>query len=590
MKPNVLRLLGGLIRARPGTWALSALTASVMFYVFPLIPGLVFQRLLDRLVERPTLDSGARFLLLVLLAVWVGRALTIVVANLAEYATTLLSAALVRRNVLAGILRRPAAKALPGTPGDAISRFSSDAGEAASMVSWLADPVGQGVVFVVGLLVLVKTSTFLTVVVVLPVLAVAAVANLLGHRVERTRVVLQEALGDRSGVLGDLFNGVAAIQLAGAARAAVAHLDRSNERVRKAVLRDVLISRSLMVFSQNIGNMGVAVLLLASAGRIRSGDISVGDLALFVAYIGHLAETAVMTGWMSVRFRQAGVSLGRVMELAPGEPQKMLTARTPLYLRGPLPAPPQPARFPSDRLDLLEVRGLTYKHDGTGKGIREVDLQLPRGSMTVVTGQVGAGKTTLLRCVLGLLPAEAGEVIWNGELIEPATALIPPRAAYTPQAPRCFTDSLAANVRFGYSADDDAVRAALHAAVMEADLARFPEGLDTQIGPRGLKLSGGQLLRAAAARMFIRTPELYVVDDLSSGLDVDTEAELWRRLRGADGTWLIVSHRAAAIAIADQVVILEDGAVAAAGNPDELSGHPFISHIRSGAPADVPIG
>ena len=590
MKPNVLRLLAGLIRARPGVWLLSALTASVLFYLFPLVPGLLFQRLFDRLVERPVLDSGAQTLLLVLAAMWFGRSLTLVAASVAESGFLSLSGMLVRRNVLGGVLRRPAARALPSTPGDAISRFNSDIGEATGLVSWVADPIGQGIVFAVGLWTLARTSLFLTVVVVLPVLAAAVIANAAAHRVQRTRLDLQEALGNRSGVLGDLFNGVAAIQLAGASHAAVAHLHRSNERVRRALLRDVLVSRTLMVVSQNIANMGVAALLFASAGRLRSGEISVGDLALFVAYIAHLAETALMAGWMSVRYRQSGVSLGRVMELVPGESQRLLTARTPLHLRGPMPTPPQAARTAADTLERLEIRGLSYTHEGTGRGIREIDLVVPAGSMTVVTGQVGAGKTTLLRCVLGLLPAESGEVLWNGAPIDPATALMPPKAAYTPQTPRCFTDSVAANVRFGHAADDDAVRAALHAAVMEGDVARFPEGLGTQVGPRGLKLSGGQLLRVAAARMFVRQPELCVIDDLSSGLDVDTEAELWRRLRSAGGTWLIVSHRPTAIAMADQVVLLDDGMIAAQGNPADLASHPFLKHIRSGAPAAEPVG
>lgn len=359
----------------------------------------------------------------------------------------------------------------------------------------------------------------------------------------------------------------------------------ANERVRKATLRDILIGESIESFSTNLGQIGTAALLFMISGRLGSGAMSVGDLALFVSYIGRLSVVAGSVGWLTTQVRQAKVSLVRLAELVPEEDPAVVTAKAFIHLRGQIPeAMPAPRSAP-DALESLEVEGLTCLHGDSGPGIRDLNLAIRRGTVTVVTGEVGSGKTTLLRAVLGLLPSEEGEIRWNGEPIEPALRLVPPRVAYSPQVPRCITATLGENIRLGHPADDDEVLAALHAAVMEADLAHLPEGLLTEVGPRGLRLSGGQLLRTSAARMFVRQTELMVVDDLSSGLDVDTEAELWRRLRAAGATWLIVSHRPAALALADQVVILEDGRTVACGPPEELNDHPFIAHIRSGAPA-----
>jgi ATP-binding cassette, subfamily B, bacterial len=136
---------------------------------------------------------------------------------------------------------------------------------------------------------------------------------------------------------------------------------------------------------------------------------------------------------------------------------------------------------------------------------------------------------------------------------------VPPRTAYTPQVPQLFSETLADNILLGWPGDlADAVRL----AVMEDDVAEMPEGLETMIGSRGVRLSGGQLQRTAAARMFARRPQVLVCDDLSSALDVHTEASLWERvLEDRSRTVIAVSHRRAVLAQADQIVVLKDGLV-----------------------------
>src|SRR5690606_16195952 len=158
---------------------------------------------------------------------------------------------------------------------------------------------------------------------------------------------------------------------------------------------------------------------------------------------------------------------------------------------------------------------LTYRHPETGHGIVDVDLELPRGSLTVVTGRIGAGKTTLLRTFLGLLPPEAGEVRWDGVLVEdPASFLTPPRVGYTAQAPRLFSDSLRDNVLLGVPDGPGGLAPALRGAMLERDVAALPNGTDTLVGTRGVNLSGGQVQRAAIARMLARQADLMVIDDV----------------------------------------------------------------------------
>ena len=136
--------------------------------------------------------------------------------------------------------------------------------------------------------------------------------------------------------------------------------------------------------------------------------------------------------------------------------------------------------------------------------MRDVSFGVARGSFTVITGQIGSGKTTLLRAVLGLLPKDGGEIRWNGEPVAaPAEFFRPPRSAYTAQVPRLFSTTLRENILMGVSNGDEGeatspLQAAVRRAVLEPDVATLEHGLDTVVGPRGVRLSGGQVQRSAA--------------------------------------------------------------------------------------------
>src|SRR5258706_2700405 len=247
-----------------------------------------------------------------------------------------------------------------------------------------------------------------------------------------------------------------------------------------------------------------------------------------------------------------------MVALLKGAPAKTLVTHHPLYLRDLAPQAIPLVKQDIHRLEILEAANLTYRYPDSGRGIESISLRLASGSLTVITGRVASGKTTLLRVLLGLLNREAGVISWNGTPVaDPANFFVPPRSAYTPQVPHLFSDTLKENILLGLPENIVDLPGAIYTAVLEADAAALERGLDTLIGTRGVKLSGGQAQRTAAARMLVRNAELLVFDDISSALDVETEHTLWTRLFTAgERTCLVVSHRRTVLQQADHIIVL----------------------------------
>ena len=542
----------------------------VIVISFPIFTGLVLRALFDRFSQGA--DASLReigWLLLAFVALDVVRQALFWVAIASWPLWWNSIQTVMRTNVLRSILcaRGPASSRLPASSGEAINRFRDDVEDVLLLVDIWVDLSGDAAFAFIALLIMYRIDARVTLVVVLPLLVIIVLTRLLSGHIKATYSAARAAASNVSEQLGGLFSGVLSLKVAGAEDAAIARLREHNAVRRDLEVRARLLTDLLDTVTASSVELSTGLVLLLVAPAMRSGRFTVGDLALFTAYVGWLAGLPRRVGRMLYRLRQTSVASGRLVRLlADHEDERDLVAHNPVYLREPAPAAPPPPVI-DEPLERLDVERLTAVHPSTGRGIDDVSLTVEHGEFVVVTGSVGAGKTTLVRAVLGLLPITRGEIRWNGQIVAEADVhLVPPRTAYAAQVPRLWSASLIENLRLGWPVDELGIANALRLARLDDDVAAMTAGLDTLVGPRGMRLSGGQLQRAVAARALVRQPELLVVDDLSSALDVETERALWDGLASPDRTGpphalLVVSHRPAVLARADRVVVLERGRI-----------------------------
>jgi ATP-binding cassette subfamily B protein len=535
----------------------------VLFFATPLLTGLIVKVVLDRVAGGST--SGVWALLAAVVGIEAVRWAWLVLIAVQWHGCWVGWQTVPRVNMLRSLVDDPGPTAgrLPGSPGEAVSRFRDDAQDLAMVLDVWLDLSGSLVSAVVATVVLMSIDPLAAAAVLVPVALAAGAAAWLGPRLRVWRREAREATARVTGFIGDTFGSVLAVQSGGGEQAVRRRFAQLNTQRARVGRRDQVGSELVRSLGYGTGEVAAGVGLVMVAVAFRGGDLSVGDVGLFAAYAILIADLPKWVGRYIVFQRQADVSIDRLAALLRRPDRRAVVAPTPTHLRhGPPPLAVDGTDAAGDeRLTELRAEGLTVRHPGSGRGIDGVDLVVRQGELVVVTGPVGSGKTTLLRALLGLVPLEHGTIRWNGEPVaQPSTAMVPPRTAYLPQVPRLFSEPLADTVLLGLR--PDGLDHAMWLTCLDEDLESMPDGTATLIGPRGLRLSGGQIQRAGAARALVRRPELLVVDDLSSALDVDTEARLWDRVAaGGLGTALLVSHRPHVLERADRVVVLDGGRV-----------------------------
>jgi len=334
----------------------------------------------------------------------------------------------------------------------------------------------------------------------------------------------------------------------------------ANEELTDTALRAGRLFALMFPVVMLVLNVSSVAVLWFGAFRIEDGDMQVGSLIAFLSYLIQILMAVMMATFLAVLLPRAAVSADRIGEVLETEPSVVapLAPVTELATGGE-----------------VELRDATFAYPGAEAPVlREVSFTARPGRMTAIIGSTGSGKTTLVNLLPRLFDVTGGAVLVDGvDVRELDPEVLWGRIGLIPQRPYLFSGTVASNLRYGNpEASDEELWAALEIAQARDFVEAMPEKLEAPIAQGGTNVSGGQRQRLAIARALVKRPEIYVFDDSFSALDTATDARLRQALARevGDATMIVVAQRVSTILQADQIVVLEDGAIVGLGTHDEL--------------------
>ncbi|HVK25258.1 MAG TPA: ABC transporter ATP-binding protein [Actinokineospora sp.] len=331
--------------------------------------------------------------------------------------------------------------------------------------------------------------------------------------------------------------------------------------LRTTELRKIRVLALLWSAIILLPELGIAAQLLFGARGLVDGSMTVGTLVAGITVATYLRWPTDSIGWLLAETNHAATACERYWEVR--DEQVTITD------------PENPRPLPADGVGRLRFEGVDFRHQGTENAVlRGIDLDVEPGETVALVGPTGSGKTTLTALVPRLADVTAGRVTVDGvDVREVGLTELRTVVATAFEEPVLFSASVRENVALGAEdVTDEQVRVALRIAQAEEFVDKLPWGLDTRIGEQGLSLSGGQRQRLALARAVVGGPQVLVLDDPLSALDVHTEAEVERALRSvlSGVTALVVAHRPSTVQLADRVAMLDGGRIVAIGTHTEL--------------------
>lgn len=310
--------------------------------------------------------------------------------------------------------------------------------------------------------------------------------------------------------------------------------------------------------------VGFSMLITMYVGglRVMDGEITIGTLSAFIAYLVMLIWPVIAFGWVINLLQQGAASMARLAAIFDTKPEtsdSQLTHHSIQRIEGE-----------------VEFRNVSFTHlSSSSPTLRSINLKIEKGMIVAVVGYTGSGKSTLINLLPRLFDVTGGELLIDGiDIKKIPLSVLRSHIGYVPQETFLFSDTIAENIRYGVdNRDEDGLSQAAWISQIAKDVEEFPRRFETVIGERGITLSGGQKQRTSIARAIMRRPSILLLDDALSSVDTYTEEEILKQLKMfmKDRTSVIISHRISTVKDADLIVVLHNGEITERGTHDTLT-------------------
>lgn len=445
--------------------------------------------------------------------------------------------------------------------GDLVTRMTDDVAE---KLSWFACSgifrfYEAVLVVVLGVYHMLQLNVELTLYTVTPLPVLIVIFMLTSSALDRRFDRLQNRISDLNSLMEACFSGIRVVKAYSREpmwRRRFADTMGERRAAEISVVRAWAGIESLYMY---IWQVGLVMVLLVGGAMTVDAEITVGDFVAFSTYVMFLVYPMFDIGQFVVKSRQSAVSIGRLMEIQNFAP--MVTNHG-----------PQRAPIAFERMRFEDV---SFRFGANGHhALQNVSFEVERGDTVALVGRVGSGKSTLIQLLMRVIDPTEGRILLDDQPLR-NLSLDDYRdiIGYVPQEPILFSDTIEGNIRFGEDAvASERVAEVVALSQLQEQMQRFPHGLQTRIGTRGLTISGGEKQRVAIARALARDPRILILDDCTSALDARTEERLWAALHEVmpDMTCFVVTHRTKTLRKADLILLLDEGRIVDSGTHDEL--------------------
>ena len=394
--------------------------------------------------------------------------------------------------------------------------------------------------------------------VIVPIMAVV-IGAIVTRAVPLFRSV-QTKIDTINAVLRENLSGIRVIRAFVRTRSEEARFAAANDDLTDTSLRVARLFALMMPLLMLVFNISSVAVIWFGGGLVDSGEIQIGDLTAFLAYIMQILFSVMMAVMLMTMVPRAAASAERIQEVLATQPEIV---------------DPESPVTPVQRAGEIELREVEFRYAGAQEPVLcHVSFTIRPGQVTAIVGGTGSGKTTLVNLLTRLYDVTGGAILVDGvDIREQAQEELWSRFGLVPQKAFLFRGTVASNIRFGAEdASDAQLWQALQIAQADSFVSQMPDGIDSEIDQGGTNVSGGQRQRLAIARALVRQAPIYVFDDSFSALDYATDARLRAALRSqtAEAAVVVVAQRISTIRDADQIVVLDQGTVAGIGRHEDL--------------------